>query len=116
MANQVQWTGQANVKRAMDQYGRDVRSASKALANRWAVDIENYAKDNAPWDDQSSNARQSLRAWADDRNNRLIIYLSHGVEYGVWLELKYQGKYAIIERTLDRYRTPVMDSFRGLLR
>lgn len=116
MANQVQWTGQAGVKRAMDQYGRDVKAASKALANRWSVDIENYAKDNAPWDDRTANARQSLYSLVDDGNGRLIIYLSHGVEYGVWLELKYQGKYAIIERTLDRYRTPVMDSFRGLLR
>lgn len=111
----TQWRGQDTVKRNMANYARDVKSNAKALAQRYAVDIENYAKNEASWQDRTGNARQALYTLVDDGNGRLIIYLSHGVDYGLWLEVKYQGRYAIIERTLEHFYTPIQNSFRRLL-
>jgi hypothetical protein len=38
------------------------------------------------------------------------ILLSHSVNYGIWLEIRWQGKYAIIIPTLQRYGKATMDT------
>lgn len=111
----IVWQGQAQVKAAMRQYGEDVRGAVGLLAQRWSVDIENHAKENAPWQDRTANARQSLYTVVDEQRDRVTIYLSHGVDYGIYLELRYQGQYAIIERTLEYFYKDIQDSVKRML-
>lgn len=112
----TQWTGDAEVKRRMEQYGRDVHRAVVSLAERWAIDIESHAKEYAPWTDRTANARQSLYTLVHPESGKVTIYLSHGMPYGVWLELKNQGRYAIIMPTLEFYYFQIEESMRRLLR
>lgn len=58
-----------------------------ALLQNWAGQVEGYAKTHAAWVDRTGHARQGLHAGVDVRGDTFILYLSHGVEYGVWLEL-----------------------------
>lgn len=71
---------------------------------QWAPQIETDAKHNAPWQDQTGNARQRLEAHVDKLNNdTLQLILMHRVAYGPHLELGYGGKYKIIMPTLEMY-------------
>jgi hypothetical protein len=68
----------------------------------FALRTEEYAKQNAPWTDRTGNARNLLHAEAfHEPPVRHGITLSHGVPYGIWLEIRFEGKNAIIGPTLD---------------
>ncbi len=55
-----------------------------------------YMKLNAPWTDRTSAARNGLHAVATDNGRRFELLLSHAVSYGIWLEVKYSGRDAVI--------------------
>ncbi|MBO8169344.1 MAG: hypothetical protein H0Z35_09205 [Thermoanaerobacteraceae bacterium] len=87
-----------------------------ALLLNWAGQLEGYAKQHAPWTDRTGHARQGLHAGVEDRGDEFVLYLSHGVEYGIWLEMAHNGKYAIVGPTVDahisRIRKTVIDYWR----
>lgn len=57
-------------------------------------------KRGARWRDQTGNARNGLfTATEHDRATHRIIF-AHGVAYGIWLEVRWNGKYAIIMPTM----------------
>ncbi len=88
-----------------------------ALLQNWAGQLEGYAKIHAPWTDRTGHARQGLHGGVEQEGDRLVLYLSHGVEYGIWLELAHGGNYAIVgptvEAHLGRIRSTVLDYWRN---
>ena len=88
-----------------------------ALLQNWAGTMEGYAKSHAPWTDRTGHARQSLHGGVDVQGDQQVLYLSHGVEYGIRLELDYGGNYAIVRPTVDahlsRIRKTVKDYWSG---
>jgi len=77
------------------------RAAVVALAQDWAQELEKRAKENAPWKDRTGNARQGLFGSTMVSPRSVRIALGHSVEYGVFLELANDGKYAILKPTID---------------
>lgn len=73
-----------------------------------AEDVEAYAKENAPWQDQTGEARDGLTAEAISSFVVPSIVLYHTVDYGIWLEVKNSGEYAIIIPTLEQMGPEVM--------
>lgn len=67
-----------------------------------------YAKRNAPWSDQTSNARNGLFARAERDRPKYRIVIGHSVPYGIWLEVRYSGRYQIIRPTVDREAVELM--------
>lgn len=61
---------------------------------------QGYAKLNAKWTDRTGNARQGLRVFPIHETGRSTIVVAHGVPYGIWLEVRFSGRYAIIGPTL----------------
>lgn len=61
---------------------------------------QKFMKTNAKWIDRTGNARQGLRGFAVHEPGRSTIIFSHGVNYGIWLEVRFSGRYAIIGPTL----------------
>jgi hypothetical protein len=53
-------------------------------------------KSNAKWTDRTGNARQGLNADVQVSTNNVAIVLYHTVPYGVFLEVRWGGRYAII--------------------
>jgi len=88
-----------------------------ALLLNWAGTMEGYAKSHAPWTDRTGHARQSLHGGVDIQDDQQVLYLSHGVEYGIWLEIAHGGNYAIVRPTVDahlsRIRKTVKDYWSG---
>jgi hypothetical protein len=61
-----------------------------------------YARTHAPWRDVTGNARNGLMAKHVGQplvSHALVVY--HTMPYGLFLEVRWSGRYAIIGPTLD---------------
>jgi hypothetical protein len=98
-------------------YAIAIHQGVKTLAERYSVEIEAWIKSNAPWTDRTGNARQTLYSEVTDiANSAAIIIISHGVEYGTFLELAHGGSYAIITPALDHFIPRIWRDVRALVR
>lgn len=113
----MEWRGVDGMQRNMTAYGSRVNDAVHRVAQYFAPVVEAEAKANAPWTDRTGNARQGLRGFVEDLSaSTVAIYLTHSVEYGVNLELKYQGRYAIILPTLESRYADVKKMLDGIFK
>lgn len=71
-----------------------------AAAHWTAPQAETFMKNNASWTDRTGNARNGLGARVVLGPDTVAIVLYHSVPYGVFLEVRWGGKYAIIEPTM----------------
>jgi hypothetical protein len=95
--------------------GERVRRAIDTVFQYMAPQIESSAKLEAPWTDQTGNARQGLRAVAGREGNAHYIALFHQVPYGIYLETRFSGRYAIIFPTLESWTPRVIQELNGLI-
>lgn len=77
--------------------------------------VESHMKSTAPWNDQTSNARNGLGAKAFANANNVGIVCFHSVPYGIWLEVKHSGRYKVIIPTIISQGREVMQTVNGLL-
>jgi hypothetical protein len=80
-----------------------------------ATKLEDYAKQKAPWTDRTGQARRSLNASVSAINNGFRITLSHGVDYGIWLELAHEKRFAIVMPAIKAKGPQIIQSFEGFL-
>jgi hypothetical protein len=71
------------------------------VMERGANEMEDYARQNAPWSDRTGAARAGLSAEVNYDLTEIDIILSHGVDYGFWLEVIQDGEYAILMPTIE---------------
>ncbi len=82
----------------------------------YAPQIEGDMKEDAPWDDRTGNARQTLKCfWYQVEDGVLALVAKQQMDYGVWLELKNGGRFAIVLPTLEQYYGQVWNDIRGLV-
>lgn len=99
-----------------DEYTKAIHKGVYAIGQRYAPLIENWMKDNAPWTDRTANARQSLWTEVTDVANQMVsIILSHGVYYGIFLELNNAGRYAIINPAIDHFAPLIWSDVQRML-
>lgn len=122
----IKWSGDDRMRANMQAYGDRVRFAVEQVAKYWSAVLEKYAKEQATWTDRTANARQSLRGYVsteapsgypnprDLARHTVAIYLSHGVHYGIFLETRFQGQYAIIAPTLQAHYGKIAVMLRGI--
>jgi hypothetical protein len=78
--------------------------------------LQSAARHDAPWRDRSGNARTGLTARAVQPKELVYeLYLFHKVKYGIWLEIRWSGKYANIMPTIKWYAPKVKASYNKLL-
>lgn len=91
---------EGNLEAKLNQFGPKVKRGMVAAANYTAMEAQAYMKANAPWTDRTSAARNGLGTQVQVSANKVAIVLYHSVPYGVFLELRWGGRYAIIEPTM----------------
>lgn len=66
--------------------------------------MENFARTRSIWQNRTGNARKFLLGGAEvvDKNT-VAAFVGHGVEYGIYLEYRWQRKYAILEKSVQAY-------------
>jgi hypothetical protein len=109
------FTSDTLTPRLRDLPGKVDEAVAKTVAY-FRPTVEGYARINAKWTDQTGNARQGLRATEEHIPRvRHSIVLSHSVPYGIWLEVRFEGRYAVIEPTIRVQGPLVMATLAGLL-
>lgn len=109
----------ANVEKLNLEYNQDIDS----MIIDAAVKGEEYMKENAPWEDNDGNrndrtpgeARDSLFTVPDVAGDHKEILFSHGVNYGIWLEANYSGRYEIVMPAVKAIGDQLMQSTEGSL-
>lgn len=77
------------------------RAALGLYADTVAKKMEAHAKSNKPWVDRTGRAKQSLNSswkWVGDVAR---VELSHGVHYGIYLELCNERRFSVISPTIN---------------
>lgn len=96
-------------------YTKAIFQSGRRIAYEQAEAMEQYAKANAPWTDRTGDARERLHATVEETGPIGTIVLSHGVEYGIWLEIANGGRYSIIPQTIDVFGPRVMRSLQNMI-
>lgn len=93
-----------------------VNLAIRMYAEQGALQLQNYAKEHRRWTDRTGHARQRLTGYVGKISFGYRVYLAHGVDYGIWLELAHEKKYSIIPETIQYVgTTEIMPGFERLL-
>lgn len=92
------------------QMGEKVRRAAQKIGplvlgvmTKIAAMCREYAKANAPWTDRTGAARAGLSVDVSNAAGAIAMTLFHTVYYGIFLELKFGGRDAIIMPTLQAH-------------
>ena len=91
----VKWSG--TLTTGLNQFGPHMKRSMVAAANYVAPVGEQFMKTNAPWTDRTGAARSGLHTKVVVSSNKVAIVFYHSVPYGVFLETRWGGKYAIVE-------------------
>lgn len=78
-----------------------LRTQLEVLGNATGQKIQQCAQENAPWTDRTGAARERLKYNSDIDENGLVISIFHQMEYGIYLELCNNEKYAILKNARD---------------
>lgn len=108
--------GMGTVLGNLDKWYAEKIAGCEAVGRNIAAKAEGKAKIDRPWKDRTANARQGLKGGTQwDSATALIIYLAHSVDYGPYLELANDSKYAVIEKTLNSFRAELLESVKAIL-
>lgn len=101
---------------------RYIRNNAYVVLVSWAPIIETEMKENAPWTDRSSNARQTLETEVYHKSETAVALIARGrMSYQKYLELKKQGqsilspelqqagKHAVILPTIEANQRLIFD-------
>lgn len=79
---------------------------AEAIIRAWAREVTAWMKQNAPWRDRTTNARQSL-GWEEKLvewgSDLWLIVLTGGVPYQKFLERNFAGRYRILGPALEQW-------------
>lgn len=101
--------------RKLNEAATKSEAAIAMYANNAALTLQNYAREHRPWTDRTGHARQRLTGSVARVTEGYQIVLAHGVDYGKWLELAHEKKYAIIQPTIKAKSPEIMRGFDKLL-
>lgn len=126
-ASRIVWI-EDSLTPGLKEFGPKLNKAVGAIMKKNAPKVQNYARANAPWTDRTGNARQGLFAnYSADREGFLgsqfggngkgthVIDVYHSVNYGIWLEIRWAGKYAIINPTVEHEGARIMGDLSKLM-
>lgn len=111
------WQGLERIDANIESHNRDLHQKLRQAADKLKDEMVAYAQENAPWEDRTGDARRELQGavvWQDEEN--FTIFLGHGAEiyYGIWLEVRWGGKYAIIVPTIQHFAPLVGERIRTM--
>lgn len=93
------------------------KAAINVYADTVAKKMEAHAKSNRPWQDNTGQARGRLTGTSTRLSGSVVrCNLSHGVSYGVYLEVCNEGKYAILKPTVDAIGPSAVKGLSNLLK
>lgn len=113
---------QASFSWSSDNLTKNLKIMPQKLDRALAAAVEYAAtrseasmKANAPWTDQTTNARNGLHTEPFHDGKTHGYHLAHGVPYGIWLEVRWDGRYGIIPQSVQEGGMMVMSLMSKLI-
>lgn len=94
----------SNIKTFPQKLDRALIAATEYTASRGEADM----KRTAPWTDQTSNARNGLFTSTEHSPSLHRIIFGHAVPYGIWLEVRWSGRYQVILPAVRKHGAELM--------
>ena len=94
MASSIHFEGDLIAR--INQFGPKVKRGMVAGANITKTQAISHMRSTAPWTDRTGNARSGLNAEVQVATNSVALVMFHSVPYGIYLETRWGGKYAVI--------------------
>lgn len=104
------------LRKNLAEFPEKVDRAIKATMDYTGIESTGKMKENAPWTDRTTAARNGLHTVNNFASPRYELILSHTVPYGIWLEICNSGRYQIIMPTVRSQGTVLMQRLRGLFK
>lgn len=104
------------LKKNLREFPDKVDRAIRATMDYTGVESTKRMKEDAPWTDRTTAARNGLHTVNNFAPPKYELILSHTVPYGIWLEIANSGKYEIIMPTVRKQGDVLMKRLRGLFR
>lgn len=119
MASKFAWSKDTLTANIETSFGRVVQYLSRT-SEYYSLRMETYAKSKARWTDRTGNARNSLVGAHEggatgSSTASFTISIAHGMPYGIWLELRFGQRYAIINRTVEAHDKEFFETARGVM-
>lgn len=95
-----EWHNLTALMNMPEKFGEELLEKVEGHLQKLAEEIEKYAQENAPWEDQSGDARRGLHSVFRKGRDVFEIDLGYSVDYGFFLENHNGGEYAIVTPTL----------------
>ena len=106
----------STLKKNLDNMSTKLGAALLMYAATKADELKYKMKANRPWTDRTNMAKAMLDANVSQPDkNTIRITLSHGVEYGIWLELAHGKNYAIIAPTIREESPRIIEDLDNLM-
>ena len=106
----------SSLKKNLDKMGAKLGALILMYSATKAQTIEAKMKINRPWTDRTNMAKVTLRARVSQPDSNTVrITLSHGVSYGIWLELAHGKNYAIIAPTITEEGPRIVEDLNDLM-
>lgn len=111
------WVGLEAMDNFLQNWNQKFHGDLKEAAEKIKDEMVEYMKANAPWEDRTGDARAGLQGavvWNSEES--FTVFLGHGDEifYGIWLEVRWGGKYAIIVPTIQHFMPILGDRIRAM--
>lgn len=119
MASKFTWSKDTLTGNIESSFGRVVQYLGRT-SEYYSLRMETYAKSKARWTDRTGNARNSLAGAHEggatgSSTASFTISIAHGMPYGIWLELRFGQRYAIINKTVEANQKDFFDTARGVI-
>jgi hypothetical protein len=112
----IEVRGLEEAAKRLKEFTPKLKAALILDAQNIAAEMEKWAKQNVPWTDRTAHARLFLKSTVKWKNtNELMIALSHQVDYGVYLELANEGKYAILEKAIGEFTPQFKEGWKKIV-
>lgn len=92
----------------LDQFDDHALDSIEMVLGYWASRAVTQMRQNATWTDRTGNARNGLSADVEAAGDGALLVLYHTVPYGIWLEIRWSGRYAIVGPTMLEIGPKVM--------
>lgn len=81
---------------SLDILDEDVVDAIHTVLDYYSTVATTEMRSGARWTDRTTNARNGLmaKAFNDGEGGSLVLW--HQMPYGIWLEVRWSGRYAIV--------------------
>ncbi|WP_054677005.1 hypothetical protein ACFLKB_17430 [Clostridium sp. FAM 1755] len=103
-----------NIIDGLSEFEMQSRISISMYADIAGKKLEEYAKKNAPWKDQSDMDSETIKGGKQWEGDKCNFYVSGNMEGSPFLELCNDKKYAILKPTIDKLSPQILKGMSNL--